>query len=208
MTCDRIVCGIKDDNLRNRLLQTPNLILEQCIQTCRLSENKSAQITVNNKFEEQVDTIETSVRQTSYGQFNQSKHYSTASLQKCFNCGYSHGRRNCPAKEKECAGCHKIGHFIKVCRSQQQCRTRHVSECNVESCHVNPHNVATQQVQENVDDVDLFVGVIYNTEDTLSSLWYTNIHIGSGHWIRGQYNPHRRTQDDVWCDVKNHRDVT
>ena len=44
--------------------------------------------------------------------------------------------------------------------------SRHVNELNIESRHVDPHNVATQQMQEDIDEVDLFVGAIYNTEDT------------------------------------------
>ena len=76
--------GIKDDTLRGRLLQTPNLSLEQCIQTCRLSENKSVQVTgINNKPDELVDTIATSnSRQPSYGRYTQTKRYAPSSLQK------------------------------------------------------------------------------------------------------------------------------
>ena len=44
LLCDRLVCGIKDNELRSRLLQTPGLTLTQCIEMCRLSEHKSEQL--------------------------------------------------------------------------------------------------------------------------------------------------------------------
>ena len=41
LLCDKLVCGVKDDTLRDRLLQTPNLILKQCIEMCRMSEHNT-----------------------------------------------------------------------------------------------------------------------------------------------------------------------
>lgn len=35
----------------------------------------------------------------------------------CKNCGIKHGSRACPAAEKACNGCGKIGHFEYVCRA-------------------------------------------------------------------------------------------
>lgn len=39
----------------------------------------------------------------------------------CYSCGFEghkSGERNCPAKNKECLSCHKIGHFARVCKSR------------------------------------------------------------------------------------------
>ena len=37
---------------------------------------------------------------------------------KCFFCGYArHPRSRCPAREAECKGCGKVGHYQKVCKS-------------------------------------------------------------------------------------------
>ena len=40
----------------------------------------------------------------------------------CWNCGSTirHGKDNCPAKDKRCLQCSKIGHFKAVCRSGQR----------------------------------------------------------------------------------------
>ena len=45
---------------------------------------------------------------------------STASA--CWNCGSTtrHGKDNCPAKDRRCVQCGKIGHFKSVCRSGQR----------------------------------------------------------------------------------------
>ena len=40
--------------------------------------------------------------------------------QKCFHCGGArHPRSKCPARDSTCMKCKKIGHWIKVCRSQK-----------------------------------------------------------------------------------------
>ena len=44
MLCDRLVCGVRDSNLRDRLLQTPNLDITQCMEMCRLNENRASQL--------------------------------------------------------------------------------------------------------------------------------------------------------------------
>ena len=37
----------------------------------------------------------------------------------CGQCGFRyHQREDCPAKDVECRGCHRIGHYEKVCRSK------------------------------------------------------------------------------------------
>ena len=52
---DRLVCGVKDNNLRSRLLQTPGLSLMQCIEMCRLNEHKSELL--NRTIENSINAI-------------------------------------------------------------------------------------------------------------------------------------------------------
>ena len=35
----------------------------------------------------------------------------------CVRCGFQHMHDRCPAKDQECHYCHKIGHFMSVCKS-------------------------------------------------------------------------------------------
>ena len=55
-----------------------------------------------------------------YRQRGMNEQSQTASA--CWNCGSTtrHGRDNCPAKDKRCLQCSKIGHFKVVCRSGQR----------------------------------------------------------------------------------------
>jgi hypothetical protein len=66
--------------------------------------------------EEQKETVNTA-KYKSTKQRKQEKKSTT-----CFNCGkvWPHTDRPCPAKDKECHKCQKIGHFAKVCKSEKQ----------------------------------------------------------------------------------------
>ena len=59
LLCDRLVCGVKSDILCDKLLQTPNLSLQQCLQLCRLSEHSSSSLKSNMDYiqEKHVDVI-------------------------------------------------------------------------------------------------------------------------------------------------------
>lgn len=37
----------------------------------------------------------------------------------CKRCGTRHGRKSCPAFDKECIKCKKKGHFARCCRTKQ-----------------------------------------------------------------------------------------
>ena len=56
--------------------------------------------------------------------------------EKCQFCGKSfHERADCPARAAECRGCHKIGHFQKVCRSsKRQVESSAISSVSTVSC--------------------------------------------------------------------------
>ena len=46
----------------------------------------------------------------------------------CKYCGRGHTPRHCPAYEKMCAACSKMGHFRKVCRSKRNCAVHEVEK--------------------------------------------------------------------------------
>ncbi|PIK38272.1 GagPol [Apostichopus japonicus] len=124
---DRIVVGIKDMNLRERLLRIPDLNLEKCIGTCRASELSKERMKVmdssdsvhavkGNDSQNKKDMTKT--RQTKgKGQSSKSRGQST----NCKYCGYGHkpGRDNCPAYGKECRACHKQNHLASMCKSKK-----------------------------------------------------------------------------------------
>ena len=88
----------------------------------------------------------------------------------CSRCGYVHGRGVCPARDKECAGCHKVGHFVKVCRSKR-------TIAPVNEIYVDEHNILPEEISvSDGGETDLFVGVL-GTDNNNKDLWYSDIEI-------------------------------
>ena len=206
MLCDRIVCGVRDDALRDRLLQTPNLTLEMCIERCRMSEHTSDQIKektreLNALYRQNAQrttppfqaratppfqaraAASPPARATPPGPGTQPRRSqqagNSAYRQQCGNCGYSHGQGNCPARGKQCLACGKVGHFGKVCRGRtsETAVTTPVNEIYMDN-EEQPETETRGYDME--DDYELFVGEIAGKRE---QLWYTDIQVG-GHKIR------------------------
>ena len=128
---DKIVCGIHDDSLREKLLQSEDLDLDRCCKLCRLSEITSKDLAQNTS---SVDYIRSQKRPTNphYSQNRQPQQkgadgyrsrtpgaQSERGPKKCSKCGgESHkSRADCPAQGKICYVCKKKNHFGSVCRS-------------------------------------------------------------------------------------------
>ena len=57
---NRLICGVQDKVLRDKLLRTRNLTLEKCLNICRLSEQGTAELAVSEPVDStqgQVDAI-------------------------------------------------------------------------------------------------------------------------------------------------------
>ena len=171
---DRIICGILNPTLKDRLLREDKLDLENCINICKASELAEIQLkTIQD--ESSVDAIKLyknrqvetrKNRQPSPGNRKSTEEQTTdgsssAEKQKraCSRCGYQHEPRQCPAYGKKCAKCGKNNHFIKMCRSKKQVD-------NIENA------------PENVDSVDsLFIGNVSTNNDKIE--WTENIKINN-----------------------------
>ena len=81
----------------------------------------------------------------------------------------------CPARDKQCAGCGKIGHFIQMCRMYQQ-RAAPINELNVEQPYSD--DITATTYMDNIDDPDLFVGTVTNTNNEDDDLWYSTETVG------------------------------
>ena len=127
----QLIFGAQDDEDRRRLLEKGStLTLDQAIEFMRASENArkdssglrgaealSVQQTAKSNYKTQKADArngsksgQTSKKPTGGGHQNDSK---------CIWCGAEkkHTRKECPAHEKECNKCHKLGHFGSVCLS-------------------------------------------------------------------------------------------
>ena len=105
---DRIVVGVIDDALSDRLQAQADMTLDQSVQISRQAEARKQQRGVNT-------TVEFVKRdQRSSTKPNTARHSG-----KCKWCGsqQQHDRNRCPARQATCHHCNKVGHFRSVCRS-------------------------------------------------------------------------------------------
>ena len=153
MIRDRIVVGIHDNKLSQKMQLEPDLTLKKATDLVRQSESvKKQQPTVRGQNTEQVAVeaiIKRHGRQQSKNPISPSKNPALNHIHSRTRCGQSpkHDKRSCPAKDSICHRCHKKGHFKAVCRSQREVREVLVSD----------------------DSQDEFLGVIHSETDSLSS---------------------------------------
>ena len=108
---DKIVIGIKDSNLRERLLRTKDLDLPKAEDICR-----AAEIT-----KESVSTLDQAaavhkIKESKSEKLNENAHHSN-SKRECKFCGGYHEfiSGKCPAYGKICGKCNGKNHFAKKC---------------------------------------------------------------------------------------------
>ena len=101
---DRIVCGIRCDKTRSRLLKEPDLNLQKAIDICRANE---ATITQMESFVSTTTDEMTDI------------HRIRSDRQVCERCGTGHNKQQlCPAMGAQCRKCGRKNHFAKMCRTK------------------------------------------------------------------------------------------
>ena len=108
MIRDRLVVGLRDAKLSERLQMDADLTLETALAKSRQSETvHQQQAFLRGREETAVATI------------NRGRRRTPAARGKCPRCGKtpSHARQQCPARDAKCKGCGKLGHYERVCRS-------------------------------------------------------------------------------------------
>lgn len=189
---DRIVCGIHDQVLQQRLLREESLTLEKCEKICRASEiSKEQSKTIESQdlhaFKNQTfktDQCRGKKPQSEKPNKQGEKDSYNASTAKCKYCGYTHEfkKEKCPAYGKQCNKCKGNNHFARVCHKQQKANvhTFESSEEDSDSDYLNinsielvnsiekPHNYprhifAKMQVEGKVVRFQLDSGATCNT---------------------------------------------
>ena len=122
---DRILFGIKNQQVRERLLREANLSLTRTMDICRAAESTASQIKDINKMSDgTVHVIKKSTNLSAKTKNNvQFKTVATSAstckrISDCKFCGKDHERlkERCPAWGKTCSRCHKPNHFAVKCR--------------------------------------------------------------------------------------------
>ncbi len=114
---DRLVFGIRDSKVRERLLREPNLTLARTDEVCRAAESMLLQIkAIGGGDSGHISAVSTT-------QANKLK-----KLPECWNCGRRHDitkKELCSAFGKACSNCGKLNHFAAKCRSSISKNAQH-----------------------------------------------------------------------------------
>lgn len=130
---DRIILGVFDKKLQNKLLKTKDIKMADCAEECRLFEMSSAQIKEVQKDHEgdiRVDEVnrnngsvtlkkndsKTVFKRSGnrYTEFQHPKQQTT-----CYYCSGVHKKGHCPAYGKICGKCGRKNHITKACKSSE-----------------------------------------------------------------------------------------
>ena len=112
---DRIVCGVSDVKLSEKLLAEADLNLENCLKICRTHElSKTRTAEIKDSKDNTVEVDELNRRKVTLKPQNDSSG-------RCKYCGRRHqlGAKFCPAFGKKCTACTKPNHFAVVCKSKK-----------------------------------------------------------------------------------------
>ncbi len=114
---DRIVCGIPDNGLRERLLHEPALTLEKAVNMYRTAEITRAQAKELHRDGAAVHAVKREEQHTKQPTKQRQQRMKTPKS-KCSRCGGTHIPQSCPAYGKICNSCGKNNHFAKCERKK------------------------------------------------------------------------------------------
>lgn len=120
---DRIVLGINNKALQERLLKESDLKLNKAIEICKAEELSRMQFKVmqgqNNVNVHSVKKGEKDKRMNNKVKYNKkSSEFGEKIIENCRRCGKTHKIRQCPAWGKRCMKCKKENHFASLCQNQ------------------------------------------------------------------------------------------
>ena len=124
MIRDRIVVGLRDSSLSEKLQLEADLTLEKAVTSARQREAvKKQQKVVRAEGSSNVDAVHSKQTRPKSAKSVQSKKQAynpVTGSDLCTRCGrHSHrGNQQCPARDAQCRKCHKQGHFQAMCRTK------------------------------------------------------------------------------------------
>ena len=126
MIRDRLVVGLRDAKLSEKLQLDAELTLDKAVSQVRQAEAVKKQQAVIRSEGDSVP-IGSIKKGSSRLSAKPVKPFSQSKVKSCSWCGKvpAHDRQKCPAKEAVCRKCQKKGHFQRVCRSAASVGTLH-----------------------------------------------------------------------------------
>ncbi|GBL65032.1 Transposon Ty3-I Gag-Pol polyprotein, partial [Araneus ventricosus] len=158
---DRIVLGIRDSGLKERLLRESGLGLEKAIEIVRAAETSREQL--RSMKEETAATVNSVKRNRRQNQPKQS-----SQDYECKKCGRKHKPRECPAYGKVCTKCNKKNHFAVKCFQN----SKNIHEMKVPE---NELEIYIDSVTEKVQENELNSDSMNKNVEIVSETWYKSV---------------------------------
>ena len=152
---DRIMCRMKDEVCRARLLRESGLTLKKAINICRAQEMSTKQLKSLKGSEKQAVAAirkSTSSRKSSSPwntKRTENQRPESTSGKSCRYCGRKHMIGECPAYDKTCNSCHRKNQIEKYCLSKQNNSAMKIHTVGV------PHDVNSDV------ETELFIGTLH-----------------------------------------------
>ena len=117
---DRIVVGLQDVKLSEKLQMDLSLTLQSATNKARQNESVKKQQEILRRAVSPASPEINEVTEANEKRDRRPRHPQYKEQTKCMRCGSTsenHWRLKCPARDATCAKCNKLGHFAKVCLS-------------------------------------------------------------------------------------------
>ncbi|XP_063387033.1 uncharacterized protein LOC134673008 [Cydia fagiglandana] len=154
MLRDKIVIGVREQRIQQKLLEIKDLTLEKAIDICRSAElSREFVKTLNNP---EVHAVQTGRAAQQQQQPNKAKYFSNHKktmsrninmegrynkwFYNCRKCNTEHGPKQCPAYGKTCSKCNKPNHFSVGCTFNKR-RVDNINNNDSEEACNNVHDL-------------------------------------------------------------------
>ena len=117
---DRIVLGIRDDKMRERLLRLNDLTLQRAVDLIKAAEQTEQQVKLmsgNPGGTANVNTLKQGSGKNN-NRFRKTRQKREVSRDLCGRCETKHAKKNCPAFGQKCRRCGNLNHYQSLCRTK------------------------------------------------------------------------------------------
>ena len=117
MICDQLVVGVYLEEVKEKLLQQPDLTIQKATEIIKATEGSKQHVkTIGSEHSLNEVQCKTQKKQVAK---EQHKLKQADNSKECTKCGRKHTQRQCLAYGKKCLKCQKKNHFAVMCRSQR-----------------------------------------------------------------------------------------
>lgn len=148
---DKIVIGVREQRIQQKLLEIKDLTLEKAIDICRSAElSREFVKTLNNPEVHAVQTGRAAQQSNKAKYFSNHKKTMSQNVNmegrynrwfyNCKKCNTEHGPKQCPAYGKTCSSCNRLNHFSVGCTFYKR-RVDNINNNDIEEACNNVHDL-------------------------------------------------------------------